>query len=624
MSRIDPLTAFFVLSGVASILALALTVIPIFRQRRAGAFPRGVGLERWAPDGPQFGLVLIVAIVLTGSLTWYRGGTGCQTLTIASSQEKFTMFGQLADIYNHSGRFFGGWVDPLCARVNVEQVNSGDAEAMLETGWTDKQTYPDVWTPASSAWVQLLLARAPAQATLIPSDYVRKSLFTSPLVIAMPAPMATALGYPAIGWSDIFALATDPAGWGAKGHPAWGPFRLGKTNPHVSTSGLHALIGTYYAIHADRSPATVNAAATQALAAGIERSVIHYGETASDFLRNLQDVDSHSAADPDHLAVLQYVSAIAVEEKEVVDYNLGKVGTAQFAPPFVKLLPVYPNEGTLTADHPYISLTSSDKQAAAQDFYEFLREPPQQAFADQNGFRQDNGEPGPWLRAQGVSVLRPNQVRPPAGNVLSAEINAWDALRKPARVMILIDRGAPSAALDTAISDLQNALKGFKPQDSIMVATYPAKPESSEDYLVLQPMTPADRAHLPLLQQQLSVATIVSGKASPLIVDAALESAADWMRTSYDPSAINAILLVEPAPGTGSATGDAQLLHDLRAQPISQFVHVFAVGPKKSSCQLPGSDPAVCWLERIALAGEGASYAPDAASHFLTDAISNF
>lgn len=237
MSRIDPLTAFFVLSGAASIIALALTVIPIFRQWRAGNLPRGVRLERWAPVGPQFALALIAAIVLTGSLTWYRGGSSCQTFTIASSQEKFTMLGQLADVYNHAGRFFGGWVDPLCARVSVEQVNSGDAEAMLEVGWTDKQTYPDVWTPASSAWVQLLLARAPGQAGLIPADYARKRLFTSPLVIAMPAPMAAALGYPAIGWSDIFALATNPAGWGAKGHPAWGPFRLGKTNPHVSTSG---------------------------------------------------------------------------------------------------------------------------------------------------------------------------------------------------------------------------------------------------------------------------------------------------------------------------------------------------------------------------------------------------
>ena len=34
-------------------------------------------------------------------------------------------------------------------------------------------------------------------------------------------------------------LANDPQGWAAFGHPEWGPFRLGKTNPNFSTSGLN-------------------------------------------------------------------------------------------------------------------------------------------------------------------------------------------------------------------------------------------------------------------------------------------------------------------------------------------------------------------------------------------------
>ena len=63
----------------------------------------------------------------------------------------------------------------------------------------------------------------------------------TPLVIAMPKPMADALGYPAtpIGFADIVALANDPEGWATYGHPEWGPFQLGKTNPNFSTSGLN-------------------------------------------------------------------------------------------------------------------------------------------------------------------------------------------------------------------------------------------------------------------------------------------------------------------------------------------------------------------------------------------------
>src|SRR4029079_3368041 len=76
-----------------------------------------------------------------------------------------------------------------------------------------------------------------------------KPFMVTPLVIAMPKPMAEALGYPAkaLGWSDILSLAQSDKGWAEFGHPEWGPFRLGKTNPNFSTSGLNSLIAQTYA-----------------------------------------------------------------------------------------------------------------------------------------------------------------------------------------------------------------------------------------------------------------------------------------------------------------------------------------------------------------------------------------
>ena len=50
--------------------------------------------------------------------------------------------------------------------------------------------------------------------------------------------------------------------------------------------------------------------------AGVEKSVAHYGDTALTFLTNLQRADDAGAA-------LGYVSAVAVEEKSIVDYNEG-------------------------------------------------------------------------------------------------------------------------------------------------------------------------------------------------------------------------------------------------------------------------------------------------------------
>ena len=137
----------------------------------------------------------------------------------------------------------------------------------------------------------------------------------------MPEPMAKALGWPdtPIGWADVLALATDPQGWASKGHPEWGKFTLGKTNPNVSTSGLAATIGTLVAAtgtSSDLTQAALQQPEVQQYLKDVESSVVHYGDTTLTYLSNLQRADDAGAA-------LGYLSAAAVEEKSVLDYNAG-------------------------------------------------------------------------------------------------------------------------------------------------------------------------------------------------------------------------------------------------------------------------------------------------------------
>ena len=143
----------------------------------------------------------------------------------------------------------------------------------------------------------------------------------TPLVIAMPKPMADALGYPEtpIGYADILRLANDPEGWGAYGHPEWGPFLLGKTNPNFSTSALSSTIAQYYAATgktADLSLEDLNRPEVQQFARGVESAVVHYGDITMTFLNNWFRNDVRGTS-------LTYVSAVAVEEKSVIDYNKG-------------------------------------------------------------------------------------------------------------------------------------------------------------------------------------------------------------------------------------------------------------------------------------------------------------
>ena len=146
-------------------------------------------------------------------------------------------------------------------------------------------------------------------------------MVSTPIVLAMPEPMARALGWPdaAIGWSDLLHLANDPDGWAAKGHPEWGAFKLGKTNPNISTTGLSATVGVFVAATGTSSDLTLDTLKdprVREFVAGVEKSVAHYGDTALTFLTNLQRADDAGAA-------LGYVGAVTVEEKSVVDYNNG-------------------------------------------------------------------------------------------------------------------------------------------------------------------------------------------------------------------------------------------------------------------------------------------------------------
>src|SRR5207237_2154923 len=137
------------------------------------------------------------------------------------------------------------------------------------------------------------------------------SIAQTPLIIAMPQPMAQALGWPdkRLGWSDILALARDPRGWGGRGHPEWGRLKLGKTNPNYSTSGLNATIATYFAAtgrSSDLTLADVQSKKVTDYVRAVESSVVHYGDTTLTFLSNLQAADDSGQG-------LTYISAVAVE-----------------------------------------------------------------------------------------------------------------------------------------------------------------------------------------------------------------------------------------------------------------------------------------------------------------------
>jgi Ca-activated chloride channel homolog len=565
----------------------------------------------------RLAVTIVFASLLTGIAdlghAWEAGAFDCRSFVVASSQEKYPLMTTLGAAYNAAGR----QVDGQCVNVKIEEVNSGDAERALETGWDSSLGIrPDVWSPASTAWLALLQQRSSRGGSLI-SPGETSFLFQSPLVIAMPLPMATALGYPSrpIGWTEILALARNPLGWASipGADPHWGAFKLGKTDPTVSTSGLHALLGTYYAATGGNlTPATVVDPTVGAFVAGIETSVVHYGQTAKTFLTTLNAADAQGNA-------LSYVSAIALEEEELINYNRGHYDPNGVVPA-TPLVAIYPREGTAFADHPFVVLSwsSGSNRAAANDFRDFLGQDPQQGRIQAEGFRtnfsglsDDILAGDPYVQANPPLTILPTN----NGRILDAMVSEWKKIRKHARVLILVDvasQDTPAQGIRWATESMIRALGGFDsggsgdPGDEVALWTFPG---ANGPYTAGNFSTPPGS-----LAQTLGKLKASSSTAS---LDNVLESAVVTMTATYEPSRIDAILLMTGSP-SDIQTSDLQLERTLRNQPSDRFVRVFVVSPPGLSQKAQGR------LMGIALAGRGALYQPTSTRTLIDDVVTNF
>ncbi len=573
-----------------------------------------------------FATTLAFTIVIVAVLAYTN--RGCEVLSVASSQEKSALLGQIAAEYNASGPSMDG----RCARVSVERVASGTAEKALARGWDTRVDgpYPDVWAPAATSWTLLLRQdRAARNAASLLSDQTAPSIMQSPLVIAMPRKMAVALGWPAasIGWRTILELARDPNGWATKGHPEWGQFRLGKTNPRISTSGLHALIGAYFAKTAPRSPVESDLSDPEVLdfVRGVESSVVHYGDAVSTFLVNMLAADKLDAA-------LTYVSAIAMEEKQVWDYNHGNPRSQPRStdlPPKEPLVAVYPSEGTLMADHPYVILNAAwvtdSKRKVGAAFLAHLLTPEVQKRFTAAGFRDYLGNAGPEISPDdGLLPGQPSlKLNPPAPVVIEGIQRSWTDLRRKARLLIAIDvsetMGDRVDLLRTKLDLVKTAttaLDQLGPDDQVSLWTFSTGLSAGTTSREVVPMSRLGERRGDLRSAIEQLAPVRGGR-TPLY--ATTRATVRAVSEGFAADRINAVLLLTDGHNEDpNDTNLTSLLRDLQLQSDRTLVRVFAVGY--------GADADTDTLTKIARASRGAFYAADPSSidRILTAVISNF
>jgi len=381
------------------------------------------------------GLLAIIGIyVFTARDGAAANRTDCVSLELSSSTEKDDILAAAADTYNRSGREFAG---DKCAKVSVHGLTSGAGMEALSKGWTAADTgqpQPQVWAPSTSLWLSRLEARGQSAVAV---SSIHPSIMSSPLVVAMPEMMAKVFleKNPNPGWADILKLATAPGGWGSLGHPEWGEFKLGRDHPELSSSGLGASMATFHAAAvANGFPkideSNVGNAGVLRFVHDVESSVARYSKDAAEF------VDLLAAEDKKNLPV-PYVSAVVMQEELAFTYN--KRG------PIRKFQAIYPKDGALQFDHPYVVLTSAtaDQRAAADDFFKFISEPETQAVFRATGFR-DRGAPNtPTQELRDVLSVPAEQSLPtmplPEPKLAEEIVKLWNSTRREARVLLVLD-----------------------------------------------------------------------------------------------------------------------------------------------------------------------------------------
>ncbi|MFE7845744.1 substrate-binding domain-containing protein [Microbacterium sp. NPDC057407] len=492
---------------------------------------------------------------------------GCTSVVVATSSEKVNMLDALAVAFKESPEHEA--LDE-CATVRPINVSSGDATRFLTSGqdWPDddQRRWPTMWSPASTVWTERVAAAASASLVGEPESFTR-----TPVVFGVPETMAEALGYPEtpIGISDFEALCEDPEGWASVGKPLWGSFKISKTNPNTSTTGLSAILMQSYEAAGKTEGLTADDVATAAdFSRVFEECVIHYGDTTGKVLTTLYDETQNGAGGSG------YVSAVALEETSLLNYNQGNPDShtvqpgEELEPPKEKLVAVYPSGGSMWSDNPITVLGADwvgDAQAeAGAAFAAFLQTEPAQRILPEFGFRPlDESVPlGDLFTAEyGVDPAGPAITLPrPEVEVVSAAIDQWTQIRKPSSVLEVIDIsgsmdepiGDGRSKLDGAIEGAQATLGHFRSTDEVGVWAFTTgvESEAGQNIVVLRDVVPlaSERESVETSLDDLRFAT---REGTPLYD--AIAAAYDEMSARAEPGRINAIVLLSDGQDTDSS-----------------------------------------------------------------------
>jgi Ca-activated chloride channel family protein len=427
----------------------------------------------------------LVAVMVSGLAWWGLQARGAVSCGDSPVQLRVATSPSLVDVLTKQAAGYAltqPTVGRACVTVDVKAMTLTQVEGALVSAAERKGDAGfDVWVPESSTWATAL-SRRPEVDRMLPNAFT--ILATSPVVAAMPEPMAKAIGWPAkrADLAQLVTLAQQPEGWARFGHPEWGRVRVGWQAPQTSAIGLDALM-TMSASFAQ------GAADPDALRSGllrVQNAVSKLDVEEADALAPLRD-PSLSADE-----ALTQSMIIPSTERDVSRFNSTE--------PRIKLAPVPVGTSGTSSKVGYISLfdTVLDRQraiAAAEQFREYL--------VSAKGATPfvDDGWQLPRAKPDTAPVgLVSGEYAAPSVDAVTRSLQSWSALKRRGSVLLVVDVSGSMKAkvpssdltrLQLAQQALTSAVISFSDRSSLGLWEFSRRLDGAADHRVVVPLGPS-------------------------------------------------------------------------------------------------------------------------------------
>jgi Ca-activated chloride channel family protein len=471
-------------------------------------------------------LVVIVALGWAGyRLQHHPSCTGQVTVGVAAAPEIASA------VQAAAGAWSTAKTTGTCVSVAVSAVDSGDVAAAVAgtRGITlsglgranGTVRVPDVWIPDSSTWLARVRSAAP---NVVPASAV--PVANSPVVLAVPQPLAVTLGWPgsALTWAALLHTMSSNT-----------TLKAGIIEPGRDAAGLNFLL-TLNAAAASLGPngrdATV--AALRALAAN--RSAVR-----TDLLARFP-----RASDPASLAAA--LAAAPLPEQAVVAYNAGQ--------PPVPLAAVALDPAPAALDYPYAIMpgATGDVAAAATALRSALTGSSFRDLLAHHGLRAADGSAGTGFTAPAAPSTKPtNPAQPTTGDPtpINQALSTWSTITQSGRILAVIDvSGSMLTPVPTAggatreqvtVKAAAGGLALFDDTWAVGLWTFATNLDGTNPYRKLVPIGP-----LASQRQQLTTAlqTVAADPRGDTALYQTILAAYQTVQAGWDSSKVNSVVLM--------------------------------------------------------------------------------